>query len=179
MLAGIGVRALEKALSRPEVEQDGGDQLLPPVGAGGRELADVPVAVAVDGDARQEVGFGVDDAEGVHGAGLEKTLAGAQRATEGVGEEEVVAQFGLGDEGQHADADLRGGGIGAEAERLAGGVADEDDVARRGLAFKTVDGPGEDPGVAVADGVVASLLEKYGGHLKSPVSRMACAHLAK
>ena len=111
-------------------------------------LHDEVIAVAIDDQRGEQVGFAVDDAVGVaivdHGAAV--LFGGAEAA-----QKEIAADlFDLPRE--HAQGDLRRGTVVRGAERASARVGDLDGLAGLG-AIAIGDVAGEDPRVAAGDAV--------------------------
>ncbi len=157
-LARLGVRALVDRLAAGELGERVEDRIAPALDAGSEELRHQHVGVAVDDEARQSVGFGMDQAHRVAVLRRGQRLAYGERAQHAIAEERRVDLFRR-IEGPHARADLRGGAVGSARNHLPGARAHIDCVAGLRTAAHALDRAGEKPWVATAQRFLATCLE--------------------
>lgn len=150
--------ALDDAAWLEDVVEGLDDEVLAEIHGEGEGLDDEEVAVAVDDEAGEAVGFAPDDAAEIEvDAG---GFADGDGALDAAGEEvevEILASVG-----EEAGGDLGLGIVDGTAEGLAADVLKMDDIAGLGIAEALLDFSGVDPEVAVEE--AGAGLDGEGGH---------------
>ena len=158
LLAHGHVGALIDAALGVEGTQGLRDQLALELGTGGEDLAHQEVGVAVDGEARQTVGFGGAEAIAGEALTLDEPVTGLLRIFEATDEEVEIDALIL-VEGPDPGTDLGAAGPGATGEPFAVMGEDLDGIAVNGVALHPLNALGEDPGVATQQGFFAAFDE--------------------
>jgi len=158
-LAGAGVRALVQARQAGCGQQGIGQDRLPALRAHREELRHQGVAVAVDDEARQAVGFAVHQSHAVTVDG--HALSGAHGLAHTLREEGGVDALGF-IEAPAAGTDAGGRAEGGPGQEAA--VVGLDAHGLAGIATALGDGGVEDPGMTPQQGAFLAFLQPDGFH---------------